>query len=299
VINRFQGAGGEAALIRTLLKNEIVAHDEVLAKSFITAGELLSVNEGEVIVEQDDCDDDVFFIISGRFSVRVNNNEVASREVGDYVGEMSVLTPNSRRTATVIATEASVVLRVPSEIFLNTVMQNSKSLFGAISVLVHRLNNRNTLVRRKNIKPNIFIISSVEGLEIAKGIEHGLQHSDFEVTVWDGGTFVASDYPLPCLTKEISKSDFCIVVASPDDKSCSRGKEYVVPRDNVIFEAGLGVGALGYERTLVVVPRESPPKLPSDLTGLTTISYYQKASGPAIGPVCNEIMRIIKKHGIR
>ena len=55
---------------------------------------------GEKLVEQGEKLDRLFFIHSGRFSVRVDGHEVAQRKDGQFVGEISYLT-NAPATATV------------------------------------------------------------------------------------------------------------------------------------------------------------------------------------------------------
>ena len=55
---------------------------------------------GDKLVEQGEALDRVFFIHSGRFSVRVDGKEVAQRKDGQFVGEISYLTKTTA-TATV------------------------------------------------------------------------------------------------------------------------------------------------------------------------------------------------------
>ena len=50
------------------------------------------------------------------------------------------------------------------------------------------------------------------------------------------------------------------------------------PRDNVVFELGLFMGRLGRRRTILMKPKNTVIKLPSDLVGVTTIDYPAKLS---------------------
>lgn len=61
--------------------------------------------------------------------------------------------------------------------------------------------------------------------------------------------------------------DFALFVLTPDDKLEHHSKHFACPRDNVIFEMGLFIGAIGAQRVLACVSRDSadPIKLPSDL----------------------------------
>lgn len=64
-------------------------------------------------------------------------------------------------------------------------------------------------------------------------------------------------------------------MVAPDDAAIiSRKKQWTV-RDNVLFEAGVFMGALGPKRTFLLWPANAQARLrlPSDLLGLATVSY--------------------------
>jgi Predicted nucleotide-binding protein containing TIR-like domain len=53
-----------------------------------------------------------------------------------------------------------------------------------------------------------------------------------------------------------------------------RSNEYLVARDNVLFEAGMFMGMHGKSRAFVLTPRNSPNfHVPTDLAGFTTATY--------------------------
>ena len=73
-----------------------------------------------------------------------------------------------------------------------------------------------------------------------------------------------------------------------------------VPRDNVIFELGLLMGALGRERVFILKPRNVDIRIPSDLLGVTWLDY--KRGGPGtmtekLRPTCKHILARIKVLG--
>jgi hypothetical protein len=65
--------------------------------------------------------------------------------------------------------------------------------------------------------------------------------------------------------------DAAVFVLSEDDRTWYRGNDIPSPRDNVVFEYGLFVGRLGPGR--VVIVRKGKPEQPSDLAGLTYLTY--------------------------
>jgi hypothetical protein len=78
----------------------------------------------------------------------------------------------------------------------------------------------------------------------------------------------------------------------------SRDTAIPSPRDNVIFELGLFMGALGRERTFIVYNRDQEIKLPSDLAGVTAARFGDRTDGnlqAALGPVCTAVRNQIAK----
>src|SRR5215207_6847754 len=91
--------------------------------------------------------------------------------------------------------------------------------------------------------PRIFIGSSVEGLEIAHVIQVGLELS-CEPTVWTDSVFRLSHATLQSLIYASRNAEFAVLVLTPDDLVSRRRQSTPSPRDNVVFELGLFVGAL-------------------------------------------------------
>jgi len=124
-----------------------------------------------------------------------------------------------------------------------------------------------------NELPRVFIASSREALSVAEAINIRLEQ-DARVKQWDNA-FDLSSLTLPALCSRTKETDFAIFVFHKDDQVIIRGNSYSTVRDNVVFELGLFIGALGIERCFVLVPRsvEGEFRLPTDLTGLTIAPY--------------------------
>jgi CRP/FNR family transcriptional regulator, cyclic AMP receptor protein len=299
VKKRFEAEGGRRLLVEALRDQKMVGGNTALAEELATDGELLDIAPQAVLMEQGADDNTVYLILSGSLVVLVNGKPIATRVPGDHIGEMAAIQPAQRRSATVIASEPSTVLRL-TEPQLAAIGQSFPDIYRAFAKeLARRLMQRNFLITTARDKIRVFIVSSAEALEIARAIQTCLEHDPFTVVIWTDGVFRASHYPIESLERELDQSDFAVAIAQPDDTTHSRGAATGSPRDNVIFELGFFMGRLGRHRSLLLEPRGEEVKLPSDLSGITTISYKHDPHNwaAALGPACNRIRAIIKDLG--
>lgn len=123
------------------------------------------------------------------------------------------------------------------------------------------------------MKPRIFIGSSTEGLPVAQRIKSYFE-PNYECYIWNDGIFKFNEGFLETLLKSASLFDFGFMVFAADDISRIRKKEYKTTRDNVLFEYGLFLGRVGIDRAYVL--KEDSVKIPSDLAGVTLLSYNTK-----------------------
>jgi len=147
----------------------------------------------------------------------------------------------------------------------------------------------------KEWRPYVFIGSSSEGQSVAEAIQTNLD-SICECHIWSQGIFGLTTGTLESLVNALDRFDFAVLVLTPDDLNVSRGQEQQSPRDNVLFELGLFMGALGKERTFIVVDGSAKLKLPSDLAGVTLATFQPPDAGTmeaALGKACSKIKREI------
>lgn len=147
-----------------------------------------------------------------------------------------------------------------------------------------------------------FLGSSSEGRDVAIRLAALLDDYGIESSVWSQGVFDVGEHVLDGLVRKAKNVDFAILVLSPDDDVESRSARSQAPRDNVIFELGLFIGALGKDRTYMVHPEGISLKLPSDLAGITQARYRTRSDNDvsaALRTVAIQLSDRIKKLGPR
>lgn len=142
-------------------------------------------------------------------------------------------------------------------------------------------------------KPRLFIASSIETLPVAEAVNVNLDHV-LEVTIWKNGTFRLSSSAIDDLVEKSSTVDFALFIFAPDDIAQIRSRAEHVVRDNVIFEMGLFVGAIGKARSFILKPRNVDMHLPTDLLGVTPADYDASRSDNDLISATNRACALIK-----
>jgi tetratricopeptide (TPR) repeat protein len=153
------------------------------------------------------------------------------------------------------------------------------------------------------MKPRLLICSAGESLDIGHAVQQNLRHES-EVTVWNQGMVKLSVTVLESLQFELDSCDFAIFIFSPDDVAQIRGDSQSIVRDNVIFELGLFMGAIGRERCFILTPETAKDlRIPSDLAGIISAHYEDDRSDNNVqagtASACTQILHAIRRLGLR
>ncbi|MCB8884013.1 nucleotide-binding protein [Acidisoma cellulosilytica] len=289
-------------IVEALLRQRLVRSDRDLAQKIAEAGQTAEYTKGAILIEQGSWENDLHFILAGEFEVLVNGQYKQTRVAGEAVGELAGLNRSRPRTATVIATKESLVLNI-SLTELNQIVGNDVDFWKATAdAVADQLDHRNQEVGAANEYPRIFVISSKEGLPVARQVRQNLDSDEMPVYLWDHGTFAVSEYPISSLEDAIERADFTIAIAKADDILVMRGESSKVPRDNVHFEYGISVGHLGRERSFLLVEADAEIRLASDLAGLTTLRYQGSDKDKmerSVAKACDQARERIEFVGVR
>lgn len=303
MIERFRGPEGRRRLVSALTKQKMVSGSAALAEALADLAKLEEFESGRALIAAGGADNNLFLLLGGSVDIIVKGSKVADRKVNDVVGEMAAVDPTMPRSATVVAT-TPVLAAVITEPQLSELGRRHPEVFRHIAVLMaQKLEQRNDLVRGASDRTRVFLISSGEAVEIARAVHTALSYDDFDVIPWNEGVFRATSYTLKTLEDEVDRADFAIAIAHGDDTVESRGADWPAPRDNVIFELGLFMGRLGVDRAILMEPRDEKVKLPSDLAGVTTITYRfdpaDRDRAAKLAPACNRLRDYIRDKGPR
>ena len=293
-------SANRSKFIAALKNQQIIYGEDKIARIFFEKGLFFDFSAGEVLTTQGDEDNDIYFLISGEVKVEIKNREMARRKAGTHIGEMALIEPIQKRSATVIATEKTTVVKVSERVFTETAKTNPDLWRRLAAEVSRRLRERSRFIRNPNSKPRLFIGSSTEGLNQARSIFSYFESKrTLEAEVWTDGIFRASRTAIETLMACSQDYDFAVLIFTPDDVVISRGRKKDSPRDNILFEVGLFMGALGKERVFIFKPKGVDIRIPTDLLGLTCYQYSRR--GPqfqkSIENECSKLLGEIRTSG--
>ena len=251
-----------------------------MAEAIADSSKMEYFRNGETIIEEYGADNDLYLIMTGSVSIRVLGREIAVRTDGQQIGEMALVDPGQPRSASAVAVGEVVVVRLAAPEFVRLADSNSGLWKNIARILAARLRQRNRFIKPVNQRPVLFIGCSGESLHIGRAVQSALDHDPIVVELWTDGVFKASTFPMESLERELPKVDFAVLVLSPDDTLVSRGTASDAPRDNLLLELGLFMGALGRHRTFILCPRGHDLKIPSDIWG-SKCSDLRESEQPA------------------
>ena len=300
-IERFSGGPTAPPLLQALGEQYIVHGNAALAAALAKVVTLEEHVQGTRLIEQGKADNHILFILIGEVAIVINGQEIAYRKAGQQIGEMALLNPGTLRSASVIARDTVVTAQVTEADFTAAAATHPETWRRIAAELGDRLRQRTRFIRQRNDTPILFIGSSRESLPIVNALVAGWKSPPFIVRPWTGGVFTPSQFPIDELAKQVVACDFAALVLGPDDQVLSRGTTSSAPRDNVLLELGLFMGAIERARTFFIIPLDEDVKIPTDILGLNPLRFVSRTGILAdnLAPVCSDIAALIQSMGPR
>jgi CRP/FNR family transcriptional regulator, cyclic AMP receptor protein len=291
---------GKRRLIDALLGQQLIAGNDEIANAMADIIRLEEHVGDSILIKEGATDNHMVLIVAGSVRVEVEERQLAVRRSGQHIGEMALIDVTATRAATVTTREPSIV-GVISEPDFTRLANQFPILWRRLAIeLAGRLRQRNAHVPVRNERPMLFIGSSSEALADADAIKKRLKHAPIDIKLWTDGVFKPSHGTMESLEAAIPTADFAALLLTPHDLVEIHGKTLFQPRDNVVFELGLAMGALNRKRALMIVPLGVDIRLPTDLDGLTLIKFDPKADVLVrFKSVCDEILKSITGLGTK
>jgi hypothetical protein len=141
--------------------------------------------------------------------------------------------------------------------------------------------------------PTLFIGSSKRAEPIASALRSRIKAEGTSINIMEwwvkGKVFQPGTETVAALLSACKKSDFAAILFTQDDLLHKGDKEYLAPRDNCVFEAGLFMDGLGPERCFILTSVKKH-ELPSDLQGLTYIALSGEPPDVNVSGACDAIV---------
>ena len=110
----------------------------VIMQTFST----MNFKDKEIVCRQNEENNDLYFIVSGRYAIYTDNKLVSVLAPNDmFIGEMAFLL-NDRRSATVLAIGEGQLIRIPKSSFINLIRRNPHYGIFLSKLLAQRLVNQ-------------------------------------------------------------------------------------------------------------------------------------------------------------
>jgi len=284
MIEKFRGREGKRRLHEVLLEQQLVRRDARIATQLCEQAELLEFRAGEdLYVESAPGKSHLYFVISGSVQVIVKGRGVCELGAGNAFGEFPILDPSLVYTVTIRAVAPAVVARVTDRAFAALADSFPEVWKNMACSLMRRLMANNDRIAPA-LKPCVFI-------------GHGRANAWRRVEA-----FVKEELRLDCIAFESEpragltitevledmrqKATFAILVMTAEDATLEGGTR---ARQNVIHEAGLFQGALGFRRAVLLV--ENGVEEFSNAAGVTHIKFERERMEPALAQVRGALAR--------
>ena len=274
MIKRFDGREGMRKLVNVLKQQELISNDRTIARNFALAAKVRAVEEGKDLYVQGQAGrNSVFFLLSGKLRVLVNENCVRIASAGEMVGEFPILEPALAHAVTMRAAEDSLLAVVPERAFLAIARKRSKVWENMARMGVRRLYHTTRIVPPAK-SPCVFIGHG--NSRLWEEVETYIAKQLHVRTV----TYESANCPgktvKEVLEKMLAEATFAVIVMTAEDRTPAGTRR---ARQNVVHEAGYFQGVLGFDRAVMLV--ESRTEAFSNITGVQFIAFERNAISTA------------------
>ncbi|HET7596564.1 MAG TPA: Crp/Fnr family transcriptional regulator [Burkholderiales bacterium] len=139
MIAQFQAKEGRPMLMDALRRQFLVDGNSAIAERIASDMLLKEFNEGEMLFNQGERGSEIYLILAGKVSIRIDGEQVAVVDAGMHVGEVGMLEPFKGRSAAVVAIGTVVAAVVTQRRFFEMSKAHPELWQRLALELAHRL----------------------------------------------------------------------------------------------------------------------------------------------------------------
>jgi predicted nucleotide-binding protein len=287
MLERFTDAAGRRRLIDAFGAQELVLSDAHLAQRFARAATLTALEKGrDLYVQGNPGKNSLYFLISGEFDLLINGVYIRTLMPGQMVGEFPIVDPGLPYAVTMRASDEVIVAIVSEDDFRSIAEGHPEIWKNMVKILVRRLYDSTRRIPPRR-PPCVFIGHGRSPLwkELDSYISNELHIRT--VTYETAGH--AGESTERILEKMLAEATFAVLVLTAEDETAAATKR---ARQNVVHEAGLFQGVLGFQRAVMLV--QSEIEAFSNVAGLRYIAF----EGVNIAGTFVELTRALEDKGL-
>ncbi|MDX9800414.1 MAG: cyclic nucleotide-binding domain-containing protein [Spirochaetia bacterium] len=130
-------------IIRHISSSTLLKSIEPLSvKKLVDAGEIVTFEEGDLIIKEDEISPHIFFIVSGTVNIDVKGKDkdiyICSMGSGEFIGEAGIFM-TLKRTANVRAAASSVLLKIGRENFHAFIKEKPAAGIKVLLIIIYSM----------------------------------------------------------------------------------------------------------------------------------------------------------------
>jgi predicted nucleotide-binding protein len=286
-LDQYAGDEGRARLREAIEEHKLVRHDPALAARLADALILRAVDAGGILYEQGTPGTRLLYLlVSGAMELLIEDRTVNELKPGDLAGEFPMLDPGDVTVAVTLRAKGPSVVGTVTEAQFRALADDHGVLWKNLArMLEERLKNTNEQIPKR--KPTCVFIGHGRSAAWTRIDAHLREDLALPTVNYESASRVG--LPIATVLEEmLAQATFAILVLTAEDQTA---EGVMRTRQNVVHEAGLFQGRLGFRRAILLIERGVQNF--SNSAGLQHIAF----DGNAIESCFPALRRVLEREG--
>jgi predicted nucleotide-binding protein len=286
-LERFTGPDGVRRLAEVFGDQELVRSETTLAERFASTATVAALKRrGSLYLQGHAGNNSLYFLLSGSLDLLANGVHIRTLRPGEMVGEFPIVDPALPYAVTIRAAEDSIVAAVPESEVLRIAQEHPDVWRNMARLLVHRLYDTTRRIPPHKA-PCVFIGHGHSSLW--RDVDSYIANELHVKTINYERAGHAGEATDKILRNMLDQATFAVLVLTAEDETAEARMR---ARQNVVHEAGLFQGVLGFERAIMLV--QSEVESFSNVAGLRGIRF----DSSNIAETFAELRRSLEAQGV-